>query len=121
MTLYKHLVYVDFVRFIRQPDSPPYYMEMLVFKHIQNRFYFSKIKDFMFQILSICRYLLLNMLFHKKIQTGVCVSGGEGGGLRTYVFEKKNPRESKESKTLALDIPQSCVAPLANSKAKNQD
>ena len=29
-----------------------------------------------------------------------------------------NPRESK---TFVLDIPQSCVAPLGNSKAKNQD
>ena len=96
MTLYKHLVYVNFVSFIRQSwncylediweffptldlaqsnpwigytlkeelcfssrtGSPPYYMEMLVFKHIQNRFYFRKqkiscTKDW---FLSICRH-----------------------------------------------------------------
>ena len=87
MTLYKHLVYVDFVRFIRQSGSPPYYIEMLMFKHIQNRFYFRKTKDFMFQRLSICRYLLLNVLFHKKSkQVFVCL-GGRGRGLRTYIFE----------------------------------
>ena len=33
-------------------------------------------------------------------------------------FTLGNPRESK---TFVLDIPQSCVAPLGNSKAKNQD
>ena len=56
-------------------------MEMLVFKHIQNRFYFSKTKDFMFQglILSIFRHLLLNVLFQKNTN---------GSNLRTYFFEK---------------------------------
>ena len=49
MALYKHLVYVDFINFIRQSSSPPYYMEMLVFKHIQCRFHFSKTEDFMLQ------------------------------------------------------------------------
>ena len=78
MTLYKHLVYVDFVSFIMQSwncylkDTWEFFptldlaknnlwigyrlhspeknkIEMLVFKHIRNRFDFSKTKDFMFQ------------------------------------------------------------------------
>ena len=88
MTLYKHLVYVDFVSFIRQSwtsylkDTWEFFTtldqaktnpqigytlqrgikfsmrkwfttvlhtEMLLFKHIQNRFCFNKTKHFMFQ------------------------------------------------------------------------
>ena len=105
MTLYKHVVYVDFVSFTRQSwncylkdtceffptlnlaknnqwigytlhpkeelgfpwgtGSPPYYTEMLVFKHsdfISGKQNISCSKDW---FLSIGRHLLLNLLFQK--------------------------------------------------------
>ena len=65
---------------------------MLVFKHIQNRFHFSKTKDFKFQ---------------KK-----CCN------FWTCHFALRN---SRESKTTPLDIPHSCKVWLGNSKAKKQD
>ena len=51
MTLYKYLVSVAFVSSTRKSGSLPYYIEILVFKHIQNIFYFNKTKGFMFQTL----------------------------------------------------------------------
>ena len=52
------------------------------------------------------------------------------GYFRTYVFEKKpwsfwicqfTVGNSRESKTSLLDVLQSCVAPIGNFKAKNQE
>ena len=127
MTLYKHLVYVDFVSFIMQSwncylkDTWEFYptldlaknnlwigyrlhspeknkIEMLVFKHIRNRFDFSKTKDFMFQRL---------VSEHKQRPSSKCA-----------IPEKI--QNSRESKTSPLDIPHSCVAHLENSEWKTK-
>ena len=63
-----------------------------MFKYIQNRFYFSKIKNFMFQrLISEHRKTPVSKCaIPEKIQTrGEEGWGREGeGGLRTYFFEK---------------------------------
>ena len=94
-------------------------MEMLVFKHIKIRFYFSKTKDFMFQIL-LSADTCFQMCYSRKNPNGeVGVKGILKGTLDLICpFTLVN---SRESKTFVLDIPQSCMARLGNSKAKNQD
>ena len=96
-----------------------------MFKHIQNRFCFSKIKDFMFQRL-ISEYI---QRLASKCAIPEKSKRRGGGGVEEIIFSKK-PRKfwiryfilgsSRESKTSLLDIPHSCVAPLGNSKVKNQ-
>ena len=114
MTLYKHLVYVDFISFIRQSGSPPYSMEMLVFKNIKKYILFYQIKKFHIPkdwFLSISKYLVLNMLFQKKSKR-VCVCGrwrrwgGRGRGRGRdwgHTFLNKNP-EMFGFFTLPLEI-----------------
>ena len=85
-------------------------MEMLVFKYIQNRFYFSKTKDFMY-----------HRLIYEHMQTSSSKCDIPEKIKTTHFWICQTLGNSRESKTSSLDIPQSCVAPLGNSKAKNQD
>ena len=56
-------------------------MEITVFNHIENRFYFIKTKDFMFQ------GLISEHIQRPASKCAIPKKRGEGG-LRTYLFEK---------------------------------